>query len=275
MTRTYYWKMDPEQIYTAFLQIAEKLIEKNSTRAEKPTKQRLFQHEMYVKFAYHLASILTLEQGSVFSKTDAQKKAHDYSSVIVLFRAALETFLTYYYLYGDSAQEDELTFRYHNWLIDGLGFRQRVNVKFSPELQAKQEKERLEIQESIQKIRSTAAFLALSDKQKRLVVEKLQWFRPCWAKILAKTGIAEYWSKTFYALYSAYAHTSSLSIMQFKDATVRNEGRQLNSVFANLVYMAAALFCDYYMKGFGLAGSLDAAEMEMLEAWIWMARHLP
>lgn len=267
--------MPAEDIYSRLLCVAEKLIERNSVARPKSAKDQVFQHEMYVKFAYHLASILTLEQGSVFSNADTSKKAYDYSSVLVLCRAALETFLTYYYLYDDSNSQDELAFRYHNWLIDGLAFRQTVNVSSSKELQEKKEEERLEILESLEKIKHTATFAALSDKQKRLVVEKFQWIRPGWAEILMRAGFAEYWSRRFYALYSAYAHTSSLSIMQFMDATVRNEGKLLTSTFANFVYMAAALFSAYFMKDFGLEDSLNSQEVEMLEAWTWLTKNLP
>lgn len=274
MNRTDYWKMRPEEIYSSYLQIAEVLVEKNSLTNERPTKRRVFQHEMYMKFVYHLASILTLEQGSLFSKTDARKRTHDYSSIVVLLRAALETFLTYYYVFCDSSKADELEFRYYNWLVDGLGFRQRIDVSFSRELLEKQARERAEIDEAISKIKETEVFGTLSDKQKRVVVEKLEWMRPGWSDILIRAGFAEYWSRIFYALYSTYAHTSSQSIMQFKDATVRNEGSGLSSAFAGLVHKAAALFTEYYMKGFDLAGSLSEGQMEMLEAWTWMATHL-
>ncbi|MBN1928329.1 MAG: hypothetical protein JW764_02130 [Chlorobiaceae bacterium] len=274
MTRVEYWKMQPEEIISRFLQIAEKLVEKNSLQKIRPTPVQVFQHEMYVKFIYHLASILTLEQGSVFSRTDITKRAYDYSSVMVLFRSALETFLTYFYLYCDAKNEDEITFRFYNWYIDGLNFRQSVNVSFSSELQEKKKQERIEIANLIEVIRGTATFGALSDKQKKVVVEKCQWIRPHWADILVSTGVGQYWAKKFYAMYSAYAHTNSLSIIQFKDATARNEGKQLSSSFANLVHIAAAMFAHCFIRNFELTDTIDVTENEMIEAWMWLAKYL-
>lgn len=274
MTRTEYWKMKPEDIYSSYLEMAEILIERTASTKQKPSKRRIFQHEMYVKFIYHMASILTLEGGSNFSKADVRKRAYDYSSVVVLLRAALETFLTYYYVYCDSIEPDELEFRYYNWLTDGLGFRQQLDVSFSKELIQRQTRERTEIDEAISKMEQTDAFGRLTTKQKRIVVEKLEWIRPGWTDILVRAGFAEYWARLFYAQYSMYAHTSSQSIMQFRDATTRNEGALLSSTFANFVYMAAAKFTEYYIAHFNLEGSLKNEQLEMLEAWTWMASHL-
>jgi len=275
MTRNHYWEMQPESIYSDYLGIIEKLVEKNSATKQMGGKGRHFQHEMFVKYAFHLASILTLEYGSRFSKSDSSKRAYDYSSVIVLFRAALETYLTYYYIFCDSIDEDERSFRFHSWLIDGLNFRQSIDVSFSAELQQKKTNEAIEILDSIKIIEDTAAFRRLSEKQKGLVIAKKRWIRPGWADIIAKTGIDEYWAKTFYALFSGYAHTTSYSIMQFKDATIENEGKQLNSSFASLIYMVSALFIESYMKDFKLANILNIEETEMIEAWTWLSKHMP
>jgi hypothetical protein len=274
MNRRNYWKMPTQDIYSTFLDIISKLVEKNSTNKVQISKDRLFQHEMFIKYTFHLASIFTLEKGSYFSKSDARKIAYDYSSVIVLFRAALETYLTYYYIYCDSINEDEKMFRYCNWLIDGLNFRQTINVSFSSELQQKKEKENIEIIESIEIIWKTDAFNNLSEKQKQLVITKRQWIKPGWADIIAKTGMTEYWAKRFYSLFSAYAHTTSLSIMQFRDATIKGEGKQLSSSFASIIFMVSALFINSYEKHFNLDNVLDKVELEMLEAWIWMSKNM-
>jgi hypothetical protein len=275
MTKTDYLRMPPENIYSDYLEMIHKLVVKNAACSKLNKRDRLFQHEMFVKYAFHLASILTLEHGSRFSLSDDARMAYDYSSVIVLLRAALETYLTYYYIYSDSSGEDDYTFRFHNWLIDGLNFRQSIDVSFSEELQQQKQKEGIELLESIKVIENTDAFRRLSEKQKRLATKKRQWIRPGWAEVITKTGIGEYWARTFYALFSAYAHTSSQSIMQFKEATVKNEGKQLNSSFASLIFIVTAMFIESYVEDFGLGNTLNNGEAEMIEAWIWLSKHMP
>jgi len=275
MNRMHYWQMQPEEAYSSFLSMMEKVVEANSAKAGPATKDRIYQHETFVKFAYHIASILTLETGSRFSNTTNEKTSYDYSSVIVLFRAALETYLTYYYIYSDVRDSDERTLRFHNWMIDGLNLRQRADVSFSADLELKKALEAVDIHNSIRIIQSTDAFERLSEKDQHLIVSKRKWLRPGWADIFARTGMAKYWARMLYSVFSAYAHTSSLSIMQFKDATVRNEGKLLTTGLARVILTVCALFIDSYRTDFSLEVTLEERELEMLEAWIWFSTHLP
>lgn len=253
--------------------MAEKAVETNPGNQLKD-KERFYQHEMYVKFTYHIASIATLERGSTFSAEDNQKNAYDYSSVMVLFRAALETYLAYFYVFCDASDQDERTLRFHNWMSDGINMRQKVDVSFSPDLQLKKAMEAADIFTSITRMQSTDAFHRLSPGQQHLAVSKRKWLRPGWADIFTKTGMSAYWARTFYALFSAYAHSSSLSIIQFKEATVKNEGKQLTGSFCKLIFAVCALFTDSYTNEFALAGALDEGEIEMVEAWTWLAKNM-
>jgi hypothetical protein len=63
--------------------------------------------------------------------------------------------------------------------------------------------------------------------------------------------------------------------MQFKDATVRNEGKLLTTSLARLILTVCALFIDSYRTDFSLEVTLEERELEMLEAWIWFSTHLP
>ena len=265
--------MKPEDAYHGFLRMAEMAVERNA-RQSLTSKDRLYQHEMYVKFTYHLASILTLERGSTFSCTEPNKTAYDYSSVIVLFRAALETYLAYFYLFSETSDQDERTFRFCNWMADGINQRQKVDVSFSADLQLKKAGEAAEIFGYLIKMQSTDAFHRLPAAQQHIVVSKRKWLRPGWAEILKKTGISEYWARVFYALFSAYAHTSSLSLIQFKEATVKNEGKKLTESFGKLILVVCAKFTEAYKTDFALDGVLDSEQSEMLESWIWVAKNL-
>ena len=189
MSRIYYWQMQAEDAYSSFLEMMEKLVEKNSANKTPTSKDRIYQHEMFVKFAYHIASILTLEKGSTFSVKATDKWSYDYSSVIILFRAALETFLTYYYVYDDAADSDEKTFRFHNWLIDGLNMRQKVDVSFSPDLQLKKASEAADIYNSIRIIQSTEAFHRLSEGAQEVVTTKRKWL----SRVLKKGTLPLLW----------------------------------------------------------------------------------
>ncbi len=137
MKRTYYWNMDVQDTYSKYLMIIEKIVEKNSNRNASNSADKVNQHEIFVKYAFHLSSIFTLENKSLFSISDHTKKIYDYSSIFVLIRAAFESYLTYFYIFCDLKTEDERKYRYLCWWMDGLNIRQSVKVSFSSELTKK------------------------------------------------------------------------------------------------------------------------------------------
>jgi hypothetical protein len=62
--------------------------------------------------------------------------------------------------------------------------------------------------------------------------------------------------------------------MQFKDATLKNEGKTLSRSFYSFIYMVIALFIENYSKYFNLWNEIFDDDKEMLNAWIEMAKRI-
>jgi hypothetical protein len=148
-----YWKLEPIEIYTRYFKIIEQIIKTNSKREYGHKEFDIWQHEMFVKFTFHLSSIFTLENGSIFSISDKTRNVYDYSSIFAIIRTAFENYLTCFYIFYNSQDRDELTFRYLNWWNDGLNARQIADVSFSPELVEKKEREQTEILNNIERMK--------------------------------------------------------------------------------------------------------------------------
>lgn len=257
-----------------FISIMERLIEENASKGGKFDQIYIDQHELFVKFSFHYASIFTLYRGSYFSSTDYKKVAFDYSSLLVLCRSCFENFLTYNFIYHGSDNSDEKKFWYNTWVIDGLNQRQKVNLSHDKELKKKQIGEKIRISELLEEVKSTDCYKKMSEKRKREYDNKLNWPRPGWADLAERAGMDEYWAKMIYSYLSTYAHSASSSVLQFKSATVDNEGKRILDNFMNYIFAISSMYIGIYCSDFGLGATLNCEDEKFLEAWELIMRNL-
>ncbi|MDP2683311.1 MAG: DUF5677 domain-containing protein [Deltaproteobacteria bacterium] len=260
--------------FKSFLAICLKLIDLNSIKTKKIDPPMFYRQEMFVKFSYHLATIIHIEKGIMIAFAGRSHRLYDYSSVNVLTRALLETFLTYYYVFCDAKDEDESRFRYWNWWIDGLNSRQQVKNIKDPLLIGKLENERRDIDDCTVKIKSTKAYSRLSAPQKKEFEKKRKWIRPGWIDIAVKAGMKKSTARHAYSYFSSYAHTNSLSILQFSQATISNKGKEANPNMLKLLFMVAAMFIDEFAKYFQLKDQLSEYEQELVANWLLVAKNM-
>ena len=269
MSRKIFWSIPQKDTLKELKLYCCHAIEENSKQGKQVEDILLYKHEIFVKFTYCIMTIEKLYEGYTEKYENKNIKIIDYSSIIVLIRAAFETFLQYYYIYHDSNNNEEISYRFMCWFIDGMNQRQLYETK-KAEHQDKVRSEQALINNIIEKIKETDVYKNLSKEQKNDLITQKRFRRPSWSSIAEKVGFDKVWMKEIYQFYSTYSHTSSSSILQFKG--FRKDGYDIISYIITHLFSFTSLFLDYYCKDFNIRNDLVAENNELIEAWIFFAR---
>lgn len=156
---------EPE--YQRLLEILIQVMEANKGVAAGDDDRSLDGEGLALKFFFHAASALYLYRST--SLPEFHANFFDPGSVNVLCRAALETFLTFHYVFVVPQSDDDRNCRYMAWILGGYLERQKFPV-WSHEGRAVLEREKRFIGPLTQKLKDNAAFRQLPAKeQKRLL----------------------------------------------------------------------------------------------------------
>ncbi len=197
----------------------------------------------------HCASTEYLLRGTNLPEINFSFK--DFGTVFVTARAALESLLTFGYVFCLPVTDEDFEYRYNAWVMSGLIDRQG----FFPDenlIQANREKvtaEKMEIEEIKTKLNSNQSFLQLTEKQKKRVMEG-EWRFDSWTTMGVQIGFNESRFRTIYSLLCGYAHSGGLSGIQYNHlVTLADDPQQgdfidplLAVILANMINMFCALF---------------------------------
>ncbi len=178
---------------------------------------------LIIKFYFHGLSICQLSKGfkikSNFFETESFIK-HDFidiSSILTIGRAQMESFLMYQHLYINDSNEDEQKLRYYTWLYTAL--LQRINLPKGKNFDnAQLDPSIKELEEFKSKIEKNSAFLKLSEKQQKGLIEKgtSKCFKT-WDAIFEEANLSKNGMfNRYYYIISTHAHSEGLSAMQLK-----------------------------------------------------------
>jgi hypothetical protein len=197
----------------------------------------------------HCASSEYLLRGTNLPEINLSFK--DFGTVFVTARAALESLLTFGYVFYLPPTEEDFEYRYNAWILSGLIDRQ----EFFPDenlIQENKEKvaaEKKEIDEIKTKLNSNQSFLRLTDKQKNRVLQG-EWRLDGWTAMGVQIGLNESRMRTIYSFLCAYAHSGGLSGIQYNHlVTLAEDPKQgdfidpvVAVILANMVNMFCVLF---------------------------------
>ena len=180
-----------------------------------------------IKFINHCCTINQLINSTRYKFKDKNISFLDFSSIDVVARSAIESFLVLYYVFDEPINEIEEELRYNAWLMSGLVSR----MSFEPfsEKSRKVLAKDVEFFNSVKdKLKNNAIFRNLSDKQQNEIVLKGKWKlegeyngkikTPSWIDIGIKAGFDKNTAKDIYKFLSGYTHCDSLSIIQIREA---------------------------------------------------------
>lgn len=204
---------------------------------EKPKlgEGEVFTETLSIKILLATKSIIQICDGVNLASPNkiATVKWLDFSSVNILTRSMIEAFLTLEYLFCNNLQESERTFRFYIWRISGYKSRQsffenRGNLK--SDIQQKLNSELTEINDLLQKIESSIHYKDLN-KQNLWKLDKYGLPRlNSWLELLENSILNTSHFSVSYKLYSNYAHSEFISLIQMNGETELCKGSQANNL---------------------------------------------
>jgi len=169
---------------------------------------------------------------------------YDFSSIAVLARAALETYLTMFEVFVKPGTDDEREFRHACWLLSGFVLRERWKPS-SPEVAEQFAAAKKDIQQMRRRIKATEVYERLTSKQKKQVLWRGRLARPFRERLTAAGFGVATWSNE-YAYQSSHMHADGLSAVQVKSAATREEQAWLMQPQMEIAKVAMSkMICDY------------------------------
>jgi len=181
----------------------------------------------------------------------------DPMSIVVVFRALLESYLTLNHI-NFAPDEEEIKIRYYVWTYFGLTQRSKIAPTILPSEESKRvlEEEKRTIEYLKTEIVNCPHYLSLAvDKQKTFLENiakdwKISFHHDSykklgWHELINNTGLKPEYSAETYRFLSWYAHSTSISIYQLRDMY---KDSYCNFLIKNIVseaaYITAMLVAD-------------------------------
>lgn len=228
----------------------ERLLALNYAVANATAKKKLkgqefvYTETLAVKLFFHAVTsfaLWTQHTKVQVAGMDVQVHFIDWSSIEVLARACVETYLAFHYLYIEPDTDDELEFRYNAWML--AGFAKRESFPVTTDKARKQFAIDARVNEKHRKrIRKTAHFQRLSPKVQDRVLEGRNWHPGRTLSQMASRVFGPEWGPALYALGSSHAHSDALSVVQIKqsgslEATQRLADGAMSQIGITLAHM--------------------------------------
>ncbi|MRS05021.1 hypothetical protein EG832_17675, partial [bacterium] len=195
--------MNIEQEYQELIQLYIQIGEAVKGEALPAEDAWLYDTEqLAAKLLSHVLSLFYLYHGTNLERVTPLRIAFfDFPSALVLLRAALETYLTFYYIFIDPQDVTEKRFRYKVWKLGGYFEKQKLSpIIRTGELREVLMSERTAMKQFLEEIMQDPLYLQLSSELQRRVRENGDWKLKRGWKTLA--GTAGFDKEAFGCLYS-------------------------------------------------------------------------
>lgn len=244
----------------------------SNTKNRKPYEQ-----DAYMLFQMTLlkgVSILKLSQGIDFSSETVNlklSKIYDPQTVLTIVRSQYEAFSNFNNIYIQSKSIDELLLKYYLWVKVGLKYRQKYNTEKSRKhiendtefkkpytsIKEKKEKEKAEIEELKDRIKTNSCFMNLDIDSKDLICKN--WHREWKYSITGNKAVKLNWVDIIkhavkndmiddqYNYLSSNTHPSNVSVFQF--AAMHEQSRDKDTMRIALTwsnFYIAFLISDFF-----------------------------
>ncbi|WGG52113.1 DUF5677 domain-containing protein [Rugamonas sp. DEMB1] len=192
----------------------------------------------------------------------------DHSSVQVVTRAAMETFLVYFYVFGENDLQRS-KFRHSTWYLGGLLDRQKLKAS-SSEFDERLAYDRLEIVRLREEIEASQHFAAYSKKWQRQLLKGDWKVGTSWSEIAVSAGFHKTNFDNMYSHSCGYSHSSYISAMQ--GAQARDLAAQCMLANANLGFGIQIMthFLKNYARNVSSAKEVLASDAEarrLIDKW--------
>ena len=256
--------------YAILLDLLFRLVQSQAGNRIEHGQERLNEAQILSnKLFRHLFSMQNIAAVATFEQNDIPIVSFiDHASVKVVARAALETYLVFFYLYG-SADRKVSEFRHITWRLGGLTDRQtfHASTEVAREVLVK-EKQQIEVLKS--KLEKAPQFLTYSPK-KRAELLKGNWRTGnSWSNLGVKSGFHERYFKNIYSYLCGYSHSSYLSALQIGQSKTIADQRRLTQSILSIGLAIMAQFTFNYSNIFDSANHVLESNPEtkrIAEKW--------
>lgn len=257
--------MDKEQEYVSLLKIFAGAMGANKGLPAGVDDYILDAEGLAAKAFFHATSFLYLSRSTTLP--DIAVSFFDTASMNVLGRAALESYLVFYYIFIESPTEEEKRFRYSSWLLSDLMQRQKYPAR-SPQGKKVLEGDKVTIKDIKFKITDSPFFKCLPEKQQESLLDRGVWRLKGWTDIGISAGLSEIHAKSFYKHLCSYAHAGSLSVLQIRQADTAFHQQALCAATMTLVMITIAYFVRDYSLLFPTCKEFVSGHKEVINMWI-------
>lgn len=269
--------MTHEPDYSNALTLMIKLVESRSgTRIPSGQHWQNDAQVLAVKLHHHLHSMRILAQGSQLNYPEGA--AHlfiDHSSIKVLTRAALETYLVFAWIFGATTSR-ESEFRHKTWRLGGLLDRQQIHATTSEGEAILAEEKRLV--ESLQQELSSEEFYLAAPSKIQAKYMKGEWRGGhSWLTLGMAAGFHKKYFQNTYGYLCGYAHSSYISAIQVRDAKSPAEQQMMSSSMMGVGTKIIAQFIIKYSEFFPIAKKTLAQNPELIatiQKWLFSAEDM-
>ena len=222
-----------------------------------------------VKLFRHLVSMQMLAAGATVTQNNIPTVFFvDHASVKVVARAALETYLVFFYLYG-SADHAASEFRHKTWRLGGLVDRQQYHISTAEHRQVLvSEKQQIDALQS--ELKAAPQLHTYTLKQRSKLLEGDWRIGNGWSNLGVQAGFHEQYFKNTYSYLCGYSHSSYLSALQVGQAQSIEDQRKLTQAILGFGVVIMAHFAFSYSSTFSSAASVLASSIEakrIAEKW--------
>ena len=169
----------------------------------------------------------------------------DFSSVSILVRAALESYLTFNHVFVSAKDKDELSFRFKCW--DLGGFIDRSNFIATEERHVKlKEFESTQIKIIQSEIQQSQTFSNLNAADKKAALNGKWKLSNSWSKIAVNAGFNKKFFDDQYNFLCSHAHSSRLSIIQVQQTRdLKSQSEMIKALVSILMAVLSKYLFDY------------------------------
>lgn len=199
--------------------------------------QKVINHALTIRYlfeGYQLGGLNALFEPKV-----------DYSSIIVLTRAALETYLTLNYVFVAEEKEELKEFRFLCWDLAGYIERSKFQATTEDHSNLKQS-EAQAIESLTNKIKENAVFKSLSPSEQKQALKGEWRLNYKWHDLATKAGFSIDYFRQQYKFLCSYAHASRLSVIQIQQNKSFNQQKDMaTSAIGTMMVVLAKHMADY------------------------------